>query len=289
MPDLAAIDWNTPPAEIVAGLERAARRIETPCGAGNMVWRQWGAGSAVVLLHGGFGSWTHWIRNVPALAQRHSVIAADLPGLGDSADAPEPHTAEGLAAILLDGLDVVLPPPAPLCIVGFSFGSVLGGHVAAALGERVPGFVGVGASALGLKRNAVEGLRLEEPGMSDAEIDALHQRNLEILMMADPASIDPLAIYIHRRNLARARVRSRRISMSDSLARMLPRLRGRLMGIWGEHDVTAFGQIEPRRRLFEGIQPGCPFRVIAGAGHWVMYESATEFNAALLDMLAAVH
>ena len=108
-------------------------------------------------------------------------------------------------------------------------------------------------------------------------------------MMTDPASIDALAIYVHRRNLARARVRSRRISMSDSLARMLPRLRGRLMGIWGEHDVTAFGQIEPRRRLFEGIQPGCPFRVIAGAGHWVMYESATEFNAALLDMLAAVH
>jgi pimeloyl-ACP methyl ester carboxylesterase len=288
MPESSAMDWTLPPADIVGGLENSARRIETPSGDGVVVWRQWGDGPPLVLLHGGFGSWTHWIRNAPVLARTHTVIAADLPGLGDSADAPEPHTAEGLAAILLDGLETMLPLSATLSIVGFSFGSVLGGHLAAALGERIKAFVGVGASALGLHRNAVEGLRLEAPGMTDAEVDAMHRCNLEILMMADPANIDALALYLHRRNLARARVRSRRISMSDSLARMLPRIQGRLMGIWGEHDVTAFGQIEPRRKLFESIQPGCPFRVIPGAGHWVMYEAADSFNAALAEMLASV-
>ena len=68
MPDLAAIDWNAPPAELVAGLERDARRIETPCGEGHVVWRQWGAGPPVAMLHGGFGSLTPWNCNVSALA-----------------------------------------------------------------------------------------------------------------------------------------------------------------------------------------------------------------------------
>jgi 2-hydroxy-6-oxonona-2,4-dienedioate hydrolase len=288
IPARLAVDWTLPPADVIDVLQRTARRIETPCGAGAMVWRLWGAGPPLVLLHGGFGSWTHWIRNIPALAARYTVVAADLPGLGDSADAPQPHTVENLGEILAAGVQAVVPPPTPFRIVGFSFGSVLGGHLAVANGERVRAFIGVGASALGLRRQAVEGLNLEQPGMTDAEIDAMHRRNLEILMMADPAHIDPLAIYVHRRNLARARVRSRRISMSDSLARMLPQIRGCLMGIWGERDVTAFGHIAPRRALFESIQPGCPFVAIPGAGHWVMYEAAEAFNAALLGMLAAV-
>src|SRR3546814_1155899 len=50
----------------------------TPCGDGQMVWRLWGEGPPLVLLHGGSGSWTHWFRNIPALARRYRVIAADL-------------------------------------------------------------------------------------------------------------------------------------------------------------------------------------------------------------------
>jgi len=286
-PAQLAVDWRLPPAEIVDALQSAARRVEAPCGTGGMVWRLWGAGPPLVLLHGGFGSWTHWIRNIPDLAARYTVIAADMPGLGDSADAPRPHTVEGLGGILASGLQAVVPPPTPLRIAGFSFGSVLGGHLAVAAGERLVAFVAVGASALGLRRQAVQGLSLERPGMTDVEVDAMHRRNLEVLMIADPARIDPLAVYVHRHNLARARVRSRRISMSDSLARMLPKIRGRLMGIWGERDVTAYGHIASRRALFESIQPGCPFVTVSGAGHWVMYEAAEAFNTALVGMLAA--
>jgi pimeloyl-ACP methyl ester carboxylesterase len=34
------------------------------------------------------------------------------------------------------------------------------------------------------------------------------------------------------------------------------------------------------------VDPDLDFRVIAGGGHWVMYERPHAFNAALLDMLA---
>src|SRR6266581_2374197 len=94
---------------LVEGIAEEAERVETPCGDGTMVWRCWGSGPPLVLLHGGYGSWTHWIRNVLPLSRQFTVIAADLPGLGESATPPEPWTARGLAAIIVEGLDIVLP------------------------------------------------------------------------------------------------------------------------------------------------------------------------------------
>ena len=59
------------PADIVARLASQARVVRTPCGDGNMVWRVWGRGEPLVLFHGGSGSWTHWIRNIPELARHY--------------------------------------------------------------------------------------------------------------------------------------------------------------------------------------------------------------------------
>lgn len=74
-----------------------------------MVWHRWGSGPTVVLFHGGFGSWTHWIRNVEVLARHYTVLAADLPGLGDSALAPEPYDGWTIARICADGLEQLIP------------------------------------------------------------------------------------------------------------------------------------------------------------------------------------
>ncbi len=49
---------------LVSRLEALATRSITPVGSGSMVWRSWGQGPALVLLHGASGSWTHWIRNI---------------------------------------------------------------------------------------------------------------------------------------------------------------------------------------------------------------------------------
>ena len=77
-------------------LQAGAERLSTPCGDGELVWHRWGAhdsadrGAPVVLLHGGSGSWTHWVRNIAALAQAgHSVWVPDLPGFGDSSPPPD--------------------------------------------------------------------------------------------------------------------------------------------------------------------------------------------------------
>jgi 2-hydroxy-6-oxonona-2,4-dienedioate hydrolase len=270
----------------VKDIAAEAERLGTPCGDGRMVWHIWGEGPPLVLLHGGYGSWTHWIRNVLPLSRSFTVAAPDLPGLGESATPPEPHTAEGLARIIVDGIDIVFPKDARLHIAGFSFGGVLGGHVAAQLGDRVLGFTVVGSNGLGLVRQPTALRRVPE-GAWENDLLAVARHNLGALMIADPAKIDELAVYIQSQNAPRGRVKSRRFSRADTLARALPLVKARLDGIWGERDATAYPHLEDRARALRAIQPEARFEVIPGAGHWVQYEAAERFNPLLAEIAAS--
>ncbi len=253
-----------------------------------MVWRQWGAGPPLVLLHGGYGSWTHWLRNIDALAARYRVIAADLPGLGDSATPPAPVTLEGLAAIIGAGLDAVLRAGERFHLVGFSFGAMLGSFVAASLGGRLRSMTLVGSAGMGLRRAPMREMQPPRRHMSRAEMLELQRTNLGILMFADPGAIDDLAVHLQSENVARARLKSRVFAPQDLLGPVLPRISAPLGGIWGERDATAYPWVEDRREMLRRIQPAAFFATIPGAGHWVMYEAAEAFNRALLDRLAAV-
>lgn len=269
---------------LVEGIAAEATRAETACGDGAMVWHIWGAGPALVLLHGGYGSWTHWIRNVLPLSRAFTVLAPDLPGLGASATPPEPHTAEGLARIVVDGLDALLPRQERLHLAGFSFGGVLGGHVAAQLGPRVRAFTVVGSNGLGLVRQPTD-LRRPPPDAAVHEALAIHRHNLGALMIADPAKIDELAVYIQSQNAPRGRVRSRRFSRADTLVRALPLVSARLDGIWGGRDATAYPHLDERAQTLRSFQPEARFEVIQGAGHWVQYEAADRFNPLLAEIV----
>jgi pimeloyl-ACP methyl ester carboxylesterase len=56
-----------------------------------------GRGPALVLLHGWPQTWYEWRKVMPALAERHTVYAVDLPGLGDSAGSPASFDKKTLA------------------------------------------------------------------------------------------------------------------------------------------------------------------------------------------------
>jgi pimeloyl-ACP methyl ester carboxylesterase len=267
----------------VEGIAAEGQRVETPCGDGSMVWRVWGSGPPLVLLHGGYGSWMHWIRNVLVLARRFTVIAPDLPGLGESATPPEPYSAEGLARIIVDGLATILPGRERFHLTGFSFGGVLGGHVAALLGDQVRSFTIVGSNGLGLPRQPTE-LERQKPGGTVEELLAIAKHNLGVLMIADKDKIDDLAVYIQYTNAPRGRVRSRRFSRTDTLIQALPRVTAQLSGIWGGRDAGAYPYLDERKRVLDEIQPGLRFEIIPGAGHWVAYEAADRFNPVLAEI-----
>lgn len=273
------------PAAIVARIEKAACRIETPCGDGSMVWRVWGAGAPLLLLHGGYGSWTHWLRNVESLAARYTVIAPDMPGLGDSAAPPPPHSAEALAAIIGRGLDRVAPAPAPIALAGFSFGAVMGGHVAALMGERIACLLMIGAAGLGLPRPPRADLQRVEPGMSREAIAEIQRLNLAKLMFGDPSRIDALAVHLQNENTRRSRLDSRPIAFTDTLIHTLPRAKARLGAIWGEQDSTCAPYIEQKFAVLRGIQPSVYCDIVPDAGHWVQWEQAAAFEARLTKFI----
>ena len=254
---------------------------------GDMVWHRFGAGPPLILLHGGWGSWTHWFKCIPALSRAFTVYAADTPGLGASSDVALPHTPEKLSGLIVSGIDQLLGPGTAFHIAGFSFGGMLGSLVAATMGQRCLSYTAVGASGFGPLHAPPGGIQLPEDGMDDDAINQLHRRNLEILMFHDRRKIDDLAIYLHRQNIAQGRVRSRKLSVSDALLTALPRITAPIAGIWGEFDATAGGleKLNRRRTLFQDHQPNAPFVIIPGAGHWVMYEAPDDMVDALMRVI----
>ena len=68
------------PAAVIASFERRAQRFETPCGDGVMVWHRWGNGPPAVLCHGSHGAWSHWIRNIDALATDGQLVIIGMQG-----------------------------------------------------------------------------------------------------------------------------------------------------------------------------------------------------------------
>ena len=275
------------PAAQVEALARAARKIKTPCGEGTMVWRVWGAGEPLVLFHGGSGSWTHWIRVIPDLSKDYELWVADLPGLGDSAMPPKPWVPQSTAAVVVAGVDQLFAKHVGLRMAGFSFGGQIAGLSAAALGGRVLSLTLIGVAALGLRPAPRAPFAKRGPGMSAADIAATFRQNLEVLMFANPANIDALALHLQAQNIARARFRSRPFAATDILARALEHVTAPLKTIWGTRDIVARPSLEARLDILRRHHPELAVRLIEGAGHWVMYERAAEFNAAFAALLRA--
>ena len=255
------------------------------CGEGEMVWHVWGEGEPLILFHGGFGSWMHWIKNIKFLARHFQVFCPDIPCHGDSSMAPEPHDASNISKIISDGIDQVLPNFVKLRMCGFSFGGIMAGNTAVWQGERVHKLLIVGSNGLDCRKGPVSGLQDWRKSNTTKERLACHRRNLEIIMFGNPQNVDDLAICLQDRNTRRSRMKSRHIASTPALLNALPKFKGSLFGIWGEKDVYARDYMDERRNLFERIQPGCEFEVIPEAGHWVPYEAAAQFNLLALEML----
>jgi len=274
--------------DVVNAVARLAVRHEVVAGPTDTrtVWHEWGEGPVLVLLHGGFGSWRHWIRNVEALSQNYRVLCVDTPGLGESEAPPEPVDPPLLGAIVADALNK-LAPDGNLHMAAFSFGGVVGGQAALGLTDRLRTFTLCGASGMGLKREKRMLVRREAEMTADERREA-NIENLKRLMLHNHDVIDPLGAFIHIENDNMARLRSRRMSMGDSLAHALGTLGERgvqLNGIWGEHDITATPWIKDRQSMLRSCCADSMFAEIKDAGHWVSFEACEKFNHTLKEFL----
>jgi pimeloyl-ACP methyl ester carboxylesterase len=271
------------PLAFVRELNTEAERAETPCGDGTMIWRSWGEGPPLVLLHGGAGSWNHWVYTVAAFSDTRRVIAPDLPGLGESADGPQPPSMAAIAEIVARGIDQVIGPETSYDLVGFSFGASVGGHVGLLHGARMRSLTLVGAGGLIRPHTPMVHERVRDK-TGAARVEA-HRTNLARTIIADPANIDELALAIQEWNVSRTRLDSPALVQKRPLAESLPQLRIPVNAIWGERDQIAYYRLEDRVAALRALYPNVELRIVPSAGHWVAYEAPEAFNATLGELL----
>ncbi len=275
--------------EHIESVAATSDAIRVPMGnGGKMMWHVWGKDSgkpALLLFHGGSGSWIHWIRNVQPLSQHFTVYAADMPGLGDSDPPDDVRDVWSVTHCVDHAVRALLPEGERFFLAGFSFGGMVSGHLATLMPERIRRIVFVGAGGLKATRKPTEKLLKLLETMPPQVLADEARRNLELLMLHDPKNVDGVAIHMQIMNTTRAKTRSRDMGIAGALSKVLPEVKVPFTGIWGEYDSTTYPYIQERIDLFSALQPGFEMHQIKGAGHWVAYEAAEAFNAKLLEVL----
>jgi 2-hydroxy-6-oxonona-2,4-dienedioate hydrolase len=274
-----------------AHISQAARRVLTPCGSGQLVWHVWGEEGAdpalppLVLLHGGSGSWSHWLRNLlPLAASGRRVYVPDLPGFGDSALPVNGIDVDSVPEPLEAGLALLLGNTA--CdLMGFSFGGMTAGLLAHRFPARVLRLILVGAPGFGIQPLVPFKLKGWRHLPSESQQCVAHRHNLLALMLHDPAAVTPLVCQLQAANAARDRMPGRRLSRTDILARALPAIQSPLYVLYGDQDPFYQGQVALYAAALQAAPKFRALREIQASGHWAQFEQAEAFNAEVLGLL----
>src|SRR5947199_627634 len=151
---MTASDWTT-------GAKGAGEYAEV--NGINLYFETHGAGRPLILLHGGLGSGEMFGPVLPALAERHQVIAVDLQGHGRTADIDRPIDIRLMAddiAALIDHLALASPD-----VVGYSLGGGVALQTAARHPDKVGRLVIVSAN---VRRDAIPAEMLPQQGQVHA-------------------------------------------------------------------------------------------------------------------------
>jgi 2-hydroxy-6-oxonona-2,4-dienedioate hydrolase len=251
--------------------------------AGGIACRVEGSGPPLALFHGGAGSWTHWIRNIPALAERFTVYAFDLPGGGDSDDVPADIAPENYVDLVCAGVDEIAAG-GRIFLAGFSFGAVNAAMVTARMPGTIAKLALLAPGGLGRVNNAGAALRKMPPATaSEDEKKAVVRHNLRLMMLAHDASIDDATIAIQRENIARTRYDSRRFTGSTLTKEYLWRVHTRTLAIFGALDNLSYPSVYARITPLRCTKPDVEIELIPAKGHWIQYEAADQVNRLLID------
>jgi len=286
-PEMMPLDGESP-LDCIARIRGQGTRKTTPCGDGDMVWHVWGAENAIpiILFHGNFGSWPHWIKNIPVLSQKYALYVPDVPGFGESDLPPEPYSIEGLVDIVTEGFGTLLSPDARMHITGFSFGSTMTGFMAKKIGDRALSMCLCGGSRLvgmsDLPRKFINWRKAK----TDEERFAAHRNNLGVAMLSSINVVDDLAIEVQDMITTKCRIKPRSFLDPDALLRVVKDVTSPMLTIWGERDPY-FPFLEEK---WDDIIVGAGINLrridIEAASHWTLYERPDVLNKHLMAWYA---
>lgn len=284
----------------ITRVEALSQRIVQSYAWGDAVWHVWGSQKALqvsteadeandvgnaqrsplVLLHGGSGSWTHWLRNVEHLSQQCEVWALDIPGFGDSSLPSGVTDADGLVPYIAEIFKQTFHGKA-VDVIGFSFGGMTAGLVAAEHPALIRQLILVGAPGLGLFGKELP-MRGMTPSMDKEAQRQVHRHNLNTMMFEHPESVTEDVIDLQVANVSRDRLRRRRIARTNVLAQAQTHWRCPVHGVWAEFDALYKDSLQEIPHVLRSM---ASFTVVPNAGHWVMFENPVAFHAVVDSLL----
>ncbi len=218
------------------------------------------------------------------IATYRPVWVLDLPGFGDSSLPAGVADADGLVPYLADILETTFTGRA-VDVMGFSFGGLSAGLLAADYPSFVRSMVLVGVPGLGLFSPTLA-LRGMTPHMDLAAQREVHRHNLQAMMLTHADSVTEVVLDMQQANVARDRMRRRRIARTDILAQVQARWTCPVHGVWGEHDALYKGTLS---QVPEVLTRLASFHVVPDAGHWVMFEQVDAFHRIVDALLVPSH
>lgn len=264
----------------ILDLEARAETPVTRTDGFGLQWHVWGEGRPLALLHGGHGSWMHWVRNVDALVgQGFRVMAVDLPSFGRS-DTFHTEDLEDVARMVAGGL-AELAPGESVQMAGFSFGSVVGAITAKHVDAGVAHLAMLGSPLLGQRHSVGEDLAKWRGMPIPVHRAAAHAQNVGLLMLTGPDSVTDEATAIQMAHAELARGKHRGLFEKLDVPGDLSRMEGDLTVIYGSRDALTWRHLDERRENVARYKPGSEFHVIPDVGHWVQYQAADEVNEIL--------
>ncbi|MFJ9083979.1 MULTISPECIES: alpha/beta fold hydrolase [unclassified Streptomyces] len=258
-----------------------------------------GEGPAVLLIHGVGASSAHWEDCFASLARRHTVIAPDLLGHGDSAKPRADYSVAAYANGLRDLLGVL--GVERVTLVGHSFGGGVAMQFAYQFPERVDRLVlistgGVGRQVTPVLRAATlpgAGLALGLLKVPGAQLSiAAFVRALQLLdtgLGVDAVDLVNLVDALPDQNSRNAFTRTLRavvdwrgqvVTMLDRcyLAQGIPTLL-----VWGDRDSVLPVDHAHTAHL---AMPGSRLEIFPGAGHFPHHAAPARFVRLLQEFIA---
>ena len=244
---------------------------------------------AIVFVHGLGGCWQNWLENMPHFAQRHRVLALDLPGFGSS---PVPDWEISISAygrLVLDFCDVV--GVRDCVVVGNSMGGFVAAEATIAQPDRFEKLVLVsaaGVSSARLRREptavAARGFAVGAPLIFQAQTHSFARRRARRLafrmIFDDPGALRPELVWEFWDGGKRAESFVEALSSLagyDFLDR-LSEIEVPTLIVWGAQDHV----VPPADALgYANRIAGAQLEVFERCGHVPMAERPVRFNRVL--------
>jgi pyruvate dehydrogenase E2 component (dihydrolipoamide acetyltransferase) len=264
------------PPSVDEGGEEALRPQTTEVGGRRMRYLKMGEadGKPIVLVHGFGGDLNSWLFTQPALAQKHSVYAIDLPGHGGSSkqiDRGDPAFLASAVFELMTALEL-----GSTHLVGHSLGGAIAFELALSHPERVKSLTLISPVGFGPEINMqyVDGfMRASRPRQLRPFVEQLFANPALVgrKMLDDIISYKRLDGAVEALNTIAGAI----FKGGRQAAELVPRLADLAVPIqiiWGEAD-----RIIPVSQA-NGLPASVPVHPIPGAGHMVHMERAEEVN-----------